>query len=157
FFNLFSRAGRVGITMHGTIEEELGLLRVDNGSREKERIDFARVLIATPNLEIVNTSVTVLVDGIQNEVKIVEEWGYTLGEDSCLLRDDDVSVTSHTNLEEGQGDPEVSRHFDTMVEDFAKGMIVEDDIGSQENFEFSKSRGGVEGGSKNAGEVAAFS
>ncbi|MCH93528.1 sulfate transporter, partial [Trifolium medium] len=39
-------------------------LRVDNGSMEKERIDFARVLIATPNLEIVNTVVTVLVDGI---------------------------------------------------------------------------------------------
>ncbi|PNX54895.1 hypothetical protein L195_g048518 [Trifolium pratense] len=108
-------------------------------------------------MEIVNTAVTVLVDGIQNEVKIVEEWGYTLGEDTCLLGDDDDSVTSHTNHEEGQGDPEVSCHLDTMVENFAKRMNVEDDIGSHENFDSSKSRGGVEGGSKNVGEAGAFS
>ncbi|PNX72734.1 putative sulfate transporter, partial [Trifolium pratense] len=133
------------------------LLRVDNGSLERERIDFARVLIATPTLEIVNTAVTVLVDGILNEVKIVEEWGFNLGEDKCLVGDDAVSVTSHSDHEEGQGDPEVSCHFDNMVENLAKGMNVEDDIESQENFEFSKSRGGVEGGSKNVGEAGACS
>ncbi|CAJ2673057.1 unnamed protein product [Trifolium pratense] len=124
---------------------------------EKERIDFARVLIATPNLEIVNTTVTVLVDGIQCEVKIVEEWGYTLGEDNCLFEVDDISVSSHSEHEEGQVDPEASHHLDTMVENFAKGMNVEDDIGSQENFEFSNFGGGVEGGSKHVGEVGVFS
>ncbi|PNX65337.1 hypothetical protein L195_g062547, partial [Trifolium pratense] len=41
-FNLFSRAGHVGITIRRTIEEAPGLLRVDFGSMEKERIDFAR-------------------------------------------------------------------------------------------------------------------
>ncbi|XP_045791605.1 uncharacterized protein LOC123886320 [Trifolium pratense] len=127
-------------------------LRVEYGSVEKERIDFARVLIATPNLEIVNTVATVLVDGIQFEVKIVEEWGYTLGEDNCLFEEDNESVKSHSDHDEGQGDPEVRRHLDTMVENFAKGMEAEDDIGSQDNFELSHLRGGGEGGSKNVGE-----
>ncbi|PNX56217.1 hypothetical protein L195_g058098, partial [Trifolium pratense] len=67
------------------------------------------------------------------------------------------SVSSHSDHEEGQGDPEASRHLDTMVENFAKGMNVEDDIGSQENFEFSNLGGGVEGGSKHVGEGGVFS
>ncbi|PNX55277.1 putative sulfate transporter, partial [Trifolium pratense] len=133
------------------------LLRVDNSSMEKERIDFARVMIATPNLEIVNTVVHVLVDGIQIEVKIMEEWGYSLGEDNCLFGDDDDSVTSQPNLEEGQCDPEASRHLDNMVENFVKGLNVEDEIGSQEDFECSNLGGGVEGGCKNVGEVGVYS
>ncbi|PNY14688.1 cysteine-rich receptor-like protein kinase, partial [Trifolium pratense] len=69
-------------------------LRLDNCSVDKDRVDFARVLIATPDLEIVNKVETVLVDGTQIE-----------------------------------GDPEVRHHIDTMVENFAKGMEEDDEIG----------------------------
>ncbi|MCI40312.1 sulfate transporter, partial [Trifolium medium] len=51
-------------------------LRADSCSADKDRLDFARVLIATSDLEIVKTVETVLVDGSMVEVKIVEEWGY---------------------------------------------------------------------------------
>ncbi|MCH84604.1 sulfate transporter, partial [Trifolium medium] len=60
----------------------------DSCTAEKDRLDFARVLIATSDLEIVNRVETVLVDGTMVEVKIMEEWGYALGEDTCLFEDD---------------------------------------------------------------------
>ncbi|CAJ2662883.1 unnamed protein product [Trifolium pratense] len=87
----------------------------------------------------------------------MEEWGYSLGEDNCLFGNDDDSVTSHPNHEEGQCDPEASRHLDNMVENFVKGLNVEDEIGSQEVFECSNLGGGVEGGCKNVGEVGVYS
>ncbi|MCI60251.1 DUF4283 domain protein, partial [Trifolium medium] len=57
-------------------------LRADNCSADKDRLDFARVLIATPELEIVKRVETVLVEGTPVEIKIVEEWGYALGDDT---------------------------------------------------------------------------
>ncbi|MCI96952.1 DUF4283 domain protein, partial [Trifolium medium] len=39
----------------------------------KDRLDFARVLIATSDLDIVNRVERVMVDGTLVEVKIVEE------------------------------------------------------------------------------------
>ncbi|MCI30014.1 sulfate transporter, partial [Trifolium medium] len=59
-----------------------GFLHADSCSADKDRLDFARVLIATPDLEIVKRVENVLVDGLLVEVKIVEEWGYALGEDT---------------------------------------------------------------------------
>ncbi|MCI78834.1 sulfate transporter, partial [Trifolium medium] len=69
-------------------------LRADSCSADKDRLDFARVLVATSDLEIVNKVETVLVDGIMVEVKIVEEWGYALGEDTCLFEDESTSEAS---------------------------------------------------------------
>ncbi|CAJ2645133.1 unnamed protein product [Trifolium pratense] len=43
-------------------------LRADSCSADSDRLDFARVLIATPDLEIIKKVVTVLVDGTQVEV-----------------------------------------------------------------------------------------
>ncbi|MCI30698.1 sulfate transporter, partial [Trifolium medium] len=54
-------------------------LRADSCSVDKDRLDFARVLIATTDLDIVNRVEMVLVDGTLVEAKIVEEWGYALG------------------------------------------------------------------------------
>ncbi|MCI66865.1 sulfate transporter, partial [Trifolium medium] len=50
-------------------------LRADSCSVDKYRLDFARVLIATPDLDIVNRVERILVDGVLVEIKIVEEWG----------------------------------------------------------------------------------
>ncbi|MCI75150.1 sulfate transporter, partial [Trifolium medium] len=76
---------------------------------DKVRLDFARVLIATSDLAIINRVETVLVDGTLVEVKIVEDWGSALGEDTCLFEDENDSETSQFDQDEGQGDPEVRR------------------------------------------------
>ncbi|PNX71868.1 putative sulfate transporter, partial [Trifolium pratense] len=128
-------------------------LRLDNCSVEKERLDFARILIATTELESVNKVETVLVDGTQVEVRIVEEWGFNLGEDSCLFRDDGESETSQKDHAERQDDLEVRHHVDTMVENFAKGMEEEDDIGSQENLKLSNIRVDEESENKDVGVI----
>ncbi|PNX85375.1 putative sulfate transporter, partial [Trifolium pratense] len=127
-------------------------LRLDNCSMEKGRLDFARVLIATSVLEVVNKVETVLVDGVQVAVRIVEEWGYTLGDDVCLFEDDGSSESSQADHDQVQGDPEARRHVDAIVENFAIGMEVEDDIGSRENFQPFNDGGGMEGESRAASE-----
>ncbi|XP_045791437.1 uncharacterized protein LOC123886142 [Trifolium pratense] len=100
-----------------------GFLRTDSCSAEKNRLDFARVLIATPELDIIKRSVTVLVDGTQVEIKIVEEWGYAMGEDACLFEDESEAESS---CGEGQEDPEVLRNVDELVNQFKEGLAEED-------------------------------
>ncbi|MCI88571.1 DUF4283 domain protein, partial [Trifolium medium] len=69
-----------------------------------------------------NTVESILVEGNLVEVKIVEELGYALGEDICLLEDESVSETSQADHDEEHGDPEVRRHVDNLVEKFAEGL-----------------------------------
>jgi hypothetical protein len=59
-------------------------MRMDDLTMQKARFDFARILISTKSLEVLNTSAKVLVDGDSLEFKIIEEWGLALGEDACL-------------------------------------------------------------------------
>jgi hypothetical protein len=44
-------------------------IRADDCTDEKAHLDFARILISTPNLEIVNTSAEFLIDGSKYVVK----------------------------------------------------------------------------------------
>ncbi|PNX78571.1 hypothetical protein L195_g034549 [Trifolium pratense] len=98
-------------------------LRIDCCSAEKNRLDFARVLIATPEIDVINRVETVLVDGSQVEIKIVEEWGYAMGEDSCLFEEESEAESS---CGEGQEDQEVHRNVDMLVNQFKEGLEVED-------------------------------
>ncbi|MCI82036.1 sulfate transporter, partial [Trifolium medium] len=52
-----------------------------------ERFDYARVLIATSSLEVLNVVDTLLVDGVLCEVKMLEERGFNIGEDACLFEE----------------------------------------------------------------------
>ncbi|MCI07228.1 DUF4283 domain protein, partial [Trifolium medium] len=114
--------------------------RADNCSADKDRLNFARVLIATSDLEIVNTVESVMVDGNLVEIKIVEEWGYALGEDTCLFEDESDSEASQSDHEEGQSDQEAGNNVEALVENFVEGMKEDDDFGSQDNFQLSNSR-----------------
>ncbi|MCI47621.1 hypothetical protein A2U01_0068863, partial [Trifolium medium] len=76
--------------------------------------DFARVLIATPDLEIVNTVETVL--------------------------DENDSEASQSDYDEGHGDLEVRQNVDTLVEKLADGLEEEDDKESQEKYQYSNYR-----------------
>lgn len=60
-------------------------LRTDSCSLDKERFDYARVLVATSSLEIVSLVDKLLIDGVLVDVKIVEECGFNIGEVACLF------------------------------------------------------------------------
>ncbi|PNX77214.1 putative sulfate transporter [Trifolium pratense] len=119
-----------GIPLHAWNEEFFKLcvldcgrfLRTDCCSAEKDRLDFARVLIATPDLEIINRVESIMVDGGKVEVKIVEEWGYALGEDFCLVEEESGSETAQSECGEGNVDPEVSRVVDLLINNITEGL-----------------------------------
>ncbi|GAU37762.1 hypothetical protein TSUD_102790 [Trifolium subterraneum] len=83
-------------------------LRADSCSADWDKLDFARVLIATPDLEIIKRVESVLVDGTLTKIKIVEEWGYALGEDTCLFEEESDSEVSQNDNEVEHDDPEVA-------------------------------------------------
>jgi hypothetical protein len=114
-------------------------IRADSCSAERDRLDFARVLIATSDLSIVNRVERVLVDGIQVDIKIVEEWGYALGEDTCLFEEEDDSETSRADEDAAQDEPEIGRNVDLLVEhcvgveEGEEGVIVKSQNGDMNN------------------------
>ena len=57
---------------------------VDECTADKARLDFARILIATPNIEIVNKTSEFVIDGDVYSIKIMEEWECNLGEDAFM-------------------------------------------------------------------------
>jgi hypothetical protein len=89
---------------------------------DKDRLDFARVLIATSSLEVVKRVERLMVDDNVVDVQVIEEWGYDMGDDACLLVDDRAVETSLCDQEEDRCDPETSHHVDKLVEDFADGL-----------------------------------
>lgn len=60
-------------------------LKADECSVEKSRLDFARVLVSTSSLEVLNVTSSILVDGLPYTLKFVEELGYYLGENAFLV------------------------------------------------------------------------
>jgi len=85
-------------------------------------LDFARVLISTSSLEILNTSLDFIIDGSLYSIKMVEEWGCNLGEDA-FLTEVDIESTPKTlpqnnvsGVEEVQGEWEL----DDLVDDLQK-------------------------------------
>lgn len=95
-------------------------IRSDECTLDKARLDFARVLISTQVLEIINSSIEVFIDGQIFLLKLVEEWGCNLGEDAFLSEDVSDSRTealSHQNdapgMEDYQGD------LDALVDDLS--------------------------------------
>jgi hypothetical protein len=63
-------------------------LRSDSCTVEKERFDYARILVATTSFEIINCFEKLSIDGVIVTVKIVEEWGFNIGDDACLYDED---------------------------------------------------------------------
>jgi hypothetical protein len=100
-------------------------LRADNFTVEKDRLDFAHVLIATSSLDVVKRVERLLVDGVIVDVQVIEEWGYDLGDDAFLLVDDRVTEASLQGDEELRCDPEASHQVDKLVEDYANGLVLE--------------------------------
>lgn len=91
-------------------------LRTDNCTLNRERFDYARVLIAISSLKVVNVVVKLLVDGVMVEVKMIEEWSFNLGKDACMFEEDKDSKVSDLDHIEDHGDPEHSNNVDVLVE-----------------------------------------
>jgi hypothetical protein len=79
---------------------------------DKVRFDYARVLISTSSLEILNSDAKVLVDGELFGFKIIEEWGFSLGEDACLGDIDESEVDDDYQLEGAHDDVATSGEVD---------------------------------------------
>ena len=94
-------------------------IRLDECTVDKARLDYARVLISTTFLEVINATSEVVIDGCKYLLKLVEEWGCNIGEDAFMSEDESDSraeVLSIGNevpvMEEFKGD------VDDFVNDF---------------------------------------
>jgi len=82
-----------GIPIHAWSENFFKLCVMDCGtflctddiSLERGRFDYACVLISTSSLDIVSAGVHVMIDGKLVDIKIIEEWGFNIGENACLF------------------------------------------------------------------------
>jgi hypothetical protein len=97
-------------------------LRSDSYTAAKDRLDYARVLIATTSKAVIKKVEHLMVDGSLVEVQIVEEWGYELGDDACLLEDDNVSQAPPEAEEDFRCDHEASNQVDMLIDQIAKGV-----------------------------------
>jgi len=85
-------------------------IHADECTVDKARLDFTRILISTPIIEIVNTSQDFLIDDCKYAIKMVEEWGCCLGEDAFLFEEESEIRPAATHnvddneLEEIQGE-----------------------------------------------------
>jgi hypothetical protein len=66
-------------------------IHADECTIDKAQLDFARILISTSQIEIVNMSSEFLIDGSKYVIKLVEEWGCNLGEDAFMTEVDSDS------------------------------------------------------------------
>jgi len=100
------------------------LMRVDDITLDRDRFDYARVLVSTSSLELINSEASILVDGALFQFKIIEEWGFAIGEDACLVEDtesqgDDRSVMPE-DLDDGVGGRDVDELLNRLSEDWKK-------------------------------------
>jgi hypothetical protein len=107
-------------------------LRPDSYTVARDRLDYARVLISTSALAVVKKEEKLLVDGSLVEIQIIEEWGFDLGDDACLMEDDVESKVSLDADNESRGDPEASNQVDMLVDQIAKEVEDVNCIASQQ-------------------------
>jgi hypothetical protein len=102
-------------------------LRLDNCTVAKDRFDYARVLLATSSLDVINFVEKVLIDGQLVELKIIEEWGYAIGEDACLLEEEDVDSKMYVPDNNFDNEvPKVSDQVADLVKNLANDWVGDD-------------------------------
>lgn len=104
------------------------LLKVDEATLDKIHFDYARVLVSTHSLDLINADAKVLVDGTPFDFKIVEEGGFSLGEDACLS-DEDVSTEEDGMVEDrNQEDCFVNDDVDNLVHNLSEEWLKEQQV-----------------------------
>ena len=103
-------------------------LRTDNCSLNRERFDYDRVLISTSSLDVINTLDQILVDGMMVKIKIIEEWGFYLGDDVCLYDKEDKVVSETQENVDMHDDFENIEKVEIIAEKIVQDLEAADDI-----------------------------
>jgi hypothetical protein len=99
-------------------------IRSDDCTVDKARLDYARVLISTTQLEVVNTSTEIVIDGNKHVLKLVEEWGCNLGEDAFLSEEETVSPMEELiNSNDRAGLDNINDNLDELVDDLKEDWL----------------------------------
>jgi hypothetical protein len=91
------------------------LLCMHDISLERDKFDYARVLIVTSSLEVLNRTIFLLVDDTLMEIKVIKESGFNIGEDTCLYEE---GVT-HEESPEVEQEYSEDEHVEVLVEKLA--------------------------------------
>jgi len=100
------------------------LLRIDDIALDRDQFDYARVLVSTSSLDIIKSEANILVDGVLFEFKIIEKWGFAVGEDACLFDEEESQVDDRSvmpeDLDNGIGGGDVDVLLNSLSEDWKK-------------------------------------
>ena len=101
---------------------EIGrFIQADESTVSKARLDYARVLVSTSQIEILNTTSDYVIDGRKFILKLVEEWGYVLGEDAFLPEvESSPEASCHPNEDVGVEEVQGAWELDDLVNDLHK-------------------------------------
>jgi hypothetical protein len=105
-------------------ETQGNLLMIDEVTINKDRMDFARILITTSSLKEINTTVKVLIDNKDFYIRLVEDWGHGFANDVCLgeLEDDNNShFSDHSDLKADE--PFVEEFVQQLHEQWSKEIV----------------------------------
>jgi len=108
-------------------------LRTDKCSLNRERFDYARVLIATSSLDVLNGTEQLLVDGSLVEIKVVEEWGFNLGDDVCLFDEDNKSVSESQDVEDNHHDLDLDNNASILADKIIQDLVDAEDENSADS------------------------
>jgi len=98
-------------------------LRSNYCSMEKERFDYARILIATSRFEIINCLESILIDGELVTMKIVEDWGFNIGDDACLFEEGDGSVDEQAHHEDVRLEQDMDANVELLVDKILHDLV----------------------------------
>ena len=104
------------------------LMRVDDITLDRDRFDYARVLVSTSSLDIINSKANILVDGVLFEFKIIEEWGFAVGEDACLFDEAESQVDDRSDMPEDLDNGIGGGDVDELLNRLSKDWKKEDEV-----------------------------
>jgi len=102
------------------------LLRVDDCTVDRDRFDYARVLLSTTSLDIIHSGAQVLIDGVLFDLQIIEEWGYSLGEDAFLLDDEESQDDASSGTSEEHVDVLGREDVDELLQHISESWKATD-------------------------------
>jgi hypothetical protein len=98
------------------------LLKVDECSVNKVRLDYARLVITTSSFKEINVVEDFYIDGTKFSIRLVEDLEFGLAEDACLV---EYEADNVSNCSEPAGmndnEPLVDTLVDQLQEEWSKG------------------------------------
>ncbi|GAU41532.1 hypothetical protein TSUD_140630 [Trifolium subterraneum] len=102
------------------------LLKIEESTVNRERMDFASILIATSSVKEINVTIKVLIDNVMTDIHIIEDVGFGLASDACLLEieeDNNSQFSSHTGMPEAA--PLVDDFVQKLHDDWVNNVVVD--------------------------------